>query len=311
MKANTKKYQYYRLENKHLSDVSYIIRKAFKKKLSVEYLQNKYNSSHHKIDKVATIAYNGKIPIAFYGAIPQMFRSNDQDFLIAHACDSFTLPEYQKKGLHFNLAEMSYKLMRESEIKMVYAFHSENTFYSTKKLNWEKHIEMKRFHFYTQKLSFAKMYNKLSLENITVKKAIRLFEPYLTEVFENPILDDKKRYQVYSDSFYNYKESFNRHFKININDCVFYLKVGAIIHIGHFEFPTNESLKKAISILKMLCIKIGVNEILFQVDPGTSQYKGLSSIKSGLPSWLIGYFSFDKKIDISEFGFNYSDLDTF
>ncbi len=308
---NTKSYQYSRLEKKHLPELQFLILKSFNKKISLDHLEKKYDTSYLEIDNIATIAHDGQKPIAFYGALPQLFQSKEEQFLVAHACDSYTLPEYQKQGLHYNLALKSYEIMQNNDIKMVYGYHSENTYYSTKRLSWEEHIPMKRFHLFTGALPLSKVLNKLNLKSLLLKRASNVLKPFLVDSLENPLLKEGRLCNQYSKEFYKYKEGFNKHHCIVINDCFFYLKVGAIMEVGFMDFPDVQSLQEALTSLRLLGKRIGTPEILFQLDSTTKQYKGLSVCLDEEPSWLIGYLPFDKKIDIKQFRFNYADLDTF
>jgi hypothetical protein len=309
--VDTKAYKYYQLEKTHLKDVQYIFLKAFNKKVSIDYLIHKYDTSYLGIKPVATIAYDNQKPIAFYGAIPQLFELNGDKFLIALACDSYTLPQYQKKGLHYNLALRSYELMKKYDLKLVYAFHSENTYYSTKKLNWIELPSMKRFHIHTGALPIAKVINKLRLNKLFSRLMFSVFKPYIIQTAENPLAMNNKLHQRYSKSFYKYKESFNPHFIISINNCIFYVKCSSILHIGYIDYKNIASLKAALETLTKLCKKMGISEILFQLDSTTKQHKELSILEEGLPSWKMGYLLFDEQIDISKIGFNYADVDTF
>ena len=84
-----------------------------------------------------------------------------------------------------------------------------------------------------------------------------------------------------------------------------------MVNVGFFDFDTEQNLVIALEKLKELINRLGMNEILFQVDPSSKQYKVLSRIEKGLPSWLIGYLPFENNLDLDSFGFNFSDLDTF
>ncbi len=305
------KFQYYQLEKKHIPDVQYICRKSFGKKFTKDHLQHKYNSSYLDIPPIATIAYDGQKPIAFYGGVPQLFESNEQSFLIVHTCDSYTLPKYQKKGIHRNLALKAYDAMQRYDVKMVYAFHSENTYHSTKKLGWKEHVNMRRFHIKTNALPISKIAVKLNAQKWIINKAEKVLKPYLTEVSSNPLKQENKICNNYSKNFYRYKEGLCRHFSIQIESCQFYLKISSVMQIGFLNYPDLHRLKDAISTLKELAYKIQVPEILFQIDPSTRAYKDLKSIDQDYPSWLVGYLCFDADIKVEEFGFNYGDLDTF
>jgi hypothetical protein len=305
------KYQYYRFEEKHIKDAQFIFWKSFKYKVSEEFIKNKYNTSHIDVASICTIAFDKQKPIAFYGAIPQEFTNTKQSLLVAHTCDSYTLPQYQKQGLHYNLAKSSYDIMVKYDIKMAYAYHSDNTYYSTKRLNWKNHQNLNRFHIKINNLPVSKVLNKLGFNNLILSKAKQIFEPFLISTYPNPFSKTDLFHQNYNQEFYNYKDSFNPHFLIQLNNCTFYLKINSIVNVGYFDFDTEENLKTAVTSLKELTAKIGLNEILFQTDKNSTQFSVLEKFETPLPSWLIGYIPFEEYLNLNSFGFNFADLDTF
>ena len=304
-------YSYSQFEERHIKDAQYIFKSAFKLIVSEAFIRNKYDTSYLGIESISTIAYDKEKPVAFYGAIPQLFSNGKEEILIAHACDSYTLPEYQKKGLHYNLALKSYELMRKNEVKMVCAFHSENTFFSTKKLNWKEHKNLVRFHIKTNNIPSSKIYNKLGFNSVTHTKALKSLQPYLIEDTKSPFSKTEYFHQKYTSEFYKYKNGFNNHFLIKIEGCSFYLKLNSIVNVGFFDFDSEENFKIGIEKLKVITSKMGFNEILFQVDSLSNQYDTLLKISPPEPSWLLGYLPFDEMIDITAFRFNFADLDTF
>lgn len=299
---------YKRLSEENLKDLQYLFLNVFNKKKTINYLKNKYNTSYLGIKNICFLAYHNNKPIAFYGAIPQKFTSSSSTIFVAHACDSFTLKEYQNKGLHYNLALKSYELMRAEGIKMVYAYHSENTYHSTKKLDWLEHKKMQRFHFKTVTFPIAKIAKKTYFDSLYQK----ICENYLRR-FEslNPRTDYSNKFkQNYNRDFIVYKNSFNHHFFIELHDCNFWIKIDSILHVGHFSSKSDQNFKLALKKLKKIATVLGINEILFQVVIDSQEYEILSKIKTTKPSWLIGYLPFES-IHIEDFEFNYADLDTF
>lgn len=309
--ADTNKYQYFRLEKKHLNDVRYIFLKAFNKNVSLDYLTKKYDTSYLGINRIATIAYEGQKPVAFYGAIPQLFKKGKQLIVVAQACDSATLPQHQKQGLHFNLAKKSYEIMQTNGLKMVYGFLNDNSYHSTKKLHWKEHQNMVRFHIKTGAIPMAKVAQKIQLQNLYQRLILNVFKPNLAENVSTMFDFDDRFYQHYSKDYYLYKEGLNHQFSLSIFGCLFYVKIEGIMHVGYFSISDVDRFRKALRLLKKLAWRIGVSEILFQVDPGTSQFETISNQLNGFPSWLIGYLLFDEELTINDFVFNYADLDTF
>lgn len=301
-------FTYKRLDDHLFEDVQFLFLTVFNKKKSITYLKNKYNTSYLGSKFICYLAYHNNQPVAFYGAIPQQFTSNSKSILVAHACDSFTLKNFQGKGLHYNLAIKSYELMKAEGIKLVYAYHSENTYFSTKKLGWLEHKNMKRFHFYIHTIPLAKIIQKLNLERIYTKFCAVYLKKYLNS--KETDSSSNKFKQEYNKDFIKYKDGFNSHYFIQLNSCSFWIKVDAVLHVGFFTCDSDENFKKAISKLKKIAFFLGVNEILFQVLEDSKEFQFLSKLEKGKLSWLIGYLPFDT-INLNDIEFNYADLDTF
>lgn len=308
---NLSQFTFKQYSNKYVEDLQHIFLVSFGKKMSKEYLMAKYDTSLFGFNPIATIAYEKQKPVAFYGAIPQIFKQNDSRFNVAHACDSFTDPNYHRRGLHHNLALKSYELMAKQDIKMVYAYHSENTFRSTKKLGWKEHITMGRFHVKNNGFPFGKVYDKLMPKQQRAKALTKKVKEQQVPLTYLPYINKRRAQQDYTSHFLNYKNSFNPHFILELNECVFYLKFDVVIMVGYMFYESAENLKLGLARLKKLQKSLGYNETLFQLDSSTNQYKDLKSIIPPLPSWKVGYLAFDSELKIEDFIFNYADLDTF
>ena len=302
--------KYVRMEDCYLPDLQMLFAKIFRRKVTIEYLQNKYDTGYLGIKYLCCMAFDQKKAIAFYGAIPQKFTRGNESILVAHACDSLTLEEYRRKGLHYNLARMSYEIMRSAGVKFVYAFHSENTYWSTRKLNCKEGIHMQRNHLRVNMVPFAKAWRKIFLEKFYQKYVIRILQPYSTN-FKIGVPPEKFQ-QDYNPNFLDYKSNFTGIHCLNLEDCQFIIKIESIMKVGFFVAPTIQQFRIALDKLKHIAFILGVNEILFQVSPNSTCGQMLDNVLESKQSWLVGYFSFDKRFDdLSQFDFNYLDLDTF
>ncbi|MBC8757589.1 GNAT family N-acetyltransferase [Kordia sp. YSTF-M3] len=302
-------YRLKRVDNNDFPAIKELFWKVFKKKVTLNYLQNKYNTSYVGVNYICSIAYCDEIPVAFYGAVPQKFKNTDREIYVAHACDSYTLPNHQRKGLHNALATFAYEIMKENDMKYVYAFHSENTHRSTKKLGWKEHERLQRFHIKVNTLPIGKVLNKLRRNHfydVFFKQKVSL------EAIEKLNAEHKEKYQIqFTNDFIDYKNSFKSHHCVELEGCVFWLKIQAIAHVGKFYAPSAEALQKAIKKLKRKAFFLGITEFLFQVDADSTMAKQLQTITQPKESWLVGYLDFDPEIDLKDFIFTYSDLDTF
>lgn len=302
-------YRIKRVDQTDFPAIKELFWKVFNKKVSLSYLQHKYDTSYLGINYICSIAYYDNIPVAFYGAIPQKFKNDTEEIFVAHACDSYTLADHQRKGLHYELAKFAYKIMCEHNIKYVYAFHSENTYYSTKKLGWKEHERLQRFHIKVSTVPIGKVLNKLRWTNVYNLFFKQSVSPKAIQKLTSEHLE-KFRLQ-FDDDFIRYKNSFKNHYCVEIDDCVFWLKIQAIIHVGLFYAPSAEALEKALKKLKRKAFFLGITQLLFQVDKNSIMAAQLSTITKPKESWLVGYLDFDPTINLKEFIFTYSDLDTF
>jgi GNAT superfamily N-acetyltransferase len=299
-------FSYFQLADIHFKDVQYLIKAVFGKQVSIQHLKNKYKD-YLNLGYISTIAYDDQQPIGFYGAIPQEFIHNGQEIIVAHACDSYTLKEYQGKGVHYNLAKIAYSIMKDKHVRFVYAFHSDNTYHSTKKLDWKERERIVRFHVNVNTFPFAKVYKKLKLKKQLQSKIVKELKPYKINEVE---YKSNLSHQIFNPTFFEYKDNIQPHHLIEVEGCVFYIKIDAIMQVGFFTFDNYEKLEIALEKLKEIGQNIGVNEILFQVSENSEMYKGLKGITPPQPSWIIGYLTF-QEIDFTHFEFTYANLDTF
>jgi hypothetical protein len=300
------KFSFYPLEEVHFKDVQYLMKVVFGKRVSIQHLKNKY-FDYLNLSCISTIAYYKQHPIGFYGAISQEFTHNGEKLIVAQVCDSSTLKEYQGKGIHYNLAKLSYDIMKANNIKFVYGFLNENSYFSNKKLGWDLNRKMARFHLPIKTFPFAKVYKKVKLENQFHSKVNQVLKPFKRNEFD---YTSNLSHQLYTRSFFEYKERIYPHHLVEVEGCVFYLKIDAIMQIGFFTFDNYKKLEVAIEKLKEVGQKLGVNEILFQVSENSEMYQGLKKITSPKTSWTIGYLTFEE-MDLSHFEFAFSNLDTF
>lgn len=300
------------IQAKHVPAVQFLLREVYNMKYPEHYLVNKYSTHHLDIGPLATIAhYEGK-PAAMYGVMPQRFAGAGEEYHVGFACDSFTMPAHQKKGLHHDLALLSYEHMRKEGVRLVYAYHSENTYYSCKKLDWhEDPPRMQRFHVKTGVIPFSKAFNKVGKAEWVRKRLRRLVAPFEIGAFANPVIEGSVHGQHYDERFLAYKNTYNWHTIVELKGCHFYLKADAVLHIGAFSYPSNAAFTEGLEQLKSLARKAGISELQFHVHLHSKQYSVLSQIEKPHDSWRVGYLEFQNEVDFSKVQTNYADFDTF
>lgn len=303
------------LSAESLKDLKRLAKITYNVNYSMEYLQAKYASAQYCGEQyLATVGYVNDEAVAMYGAIPQKFsRKGAEDVLLVETCDSYTHPDYQGKGFHKMLAEASYDLMRERGVKAVFAFHSDNTFHSCKKLGWEVQQELA---LYTINVSagipMQKVIDKFAVLDGYSKKRIRNsvskhFD--IADEFENEHCS--VRYgNDYSATFINYKNA-NRCIIVKLGKCSLWLKIKSVIYVGAISNLDETNYETVIEALNRLAKSLGTDKIIIQLDKRHSAKKIFASHMETHKSYKIGFKCLDPTFDFSEVGINYLDFDNF
>lgn len=307
-------YQYHVLDEQRLADVQYLFREVFRKQVSLDYLRAKYDTSWCGVPPVCFLAYQEGQVVAFYGALPQEFSYRGNRFLAAHTCDSITLPAHQRKGLHKALAERTYARMRAHGIRFVYAFHSENTYHSCKKLHWKEGVTMRGFWVKSGGLPWGKVARKLPLlrqwyQRRTARILAQADRADLRQNWHRTPNDGPLEVH-YNAKFFAYK-SFTPNAALETHGVRFWVQVGAILSVGDAQFDETGQLAQGIEGLKALARRLGLARILFQTAPGFPLNQWMEQHHAGFDTWLVGYLDFESGLPLDHWRMRFGDLDTF
>lgn len=308
-------YTYHPLDDSRFGHVQYLFREVFGKRVSLDYLRAKYDTSWTGRRHLCYLAYHDGAPVAFYGALPQEFIHQGQTFLAAHTCDSYTMPAHQRKGLHKALALRTYDLMREQGIRFVYAYHSENTYHSCKKLNWKEGKTMRGFWVPTGTAPWGKAWRRLPLlkgaHHARVRKVLTALQSAdAAERWATDRPHDDRMRVHYRPEFFAYK-TFTPNAIVEIAGARFWIKAEAFISVGAVQFEAPEQLHAGIAELRQLGRRLGLSQILFQTAPDSALNACLEQHHAGFDTWLVGYLDFEAGIPFSDWEMRFGDLDTF
>ena len=303
-------FRYDFIKDSSFPDLQFLFKKVFGKNVTIEYLKAKYDTSYTGHKHKATIAFDGIRPVAFYGVIPQIFRLNGKEELVGHTCDSITVPEHQRKGLHADLARKCYDELVRCDFKFVYAFHSENTYHSTKKLGWNEQMRMTATPVQCNQLPFGQLADILGWSDLCQDRLrAQLQYAFIDTGCHSEVKDMKMDGRLYSAESNAY-HSFTKNFWVELEGCTFWLKTDRIVHVGCTQAPDEASFKNGFRVLKKACAKAGFNRILFQTHPLSAVHTVVQGAGNPVESWLVGYKAFDE-LDLTKVLFEYADLDTF
>ncbi len=306
-------YRLERLRDDLLPDVQQLLAEVLKKRVSLEYIRKKYDTRFTGHQYVSCIAYDGNKPIAFYGTIPQFFSDgNGGRFVGCHVSDSMTLEAYQRRGLHQRLALETYKWMREEGIRVVYGFHSENTYHSCKKLDWKEWGTLRGYWLKAAKIPWAKFFRRMPiLRNWQVARVKKVLAQYAVapKDFVNSQAESGLCVE-YSSAFFDSK-AFHQNFWVELSGVKFWLSIDAVVRVGDVHFDSQKSFETGLAELIRICSRLGYPNILFQTFPGSRLDQALAVHHAGFESWIVGFLPIAENFDFTQYKPNYGDQDSF
>lgn len=304
------------LTPKGLEDVRYLAKASFGYNYDSEYLAHKYNTKQYSDEGfLCCIGYIDDQPVGFYGGVPVSFKNHitQENVLMVQTCDSYTHPDYQRKGIHRQLALASYELMKLKGVKGVFALHSENTFHSCKKLGWSVQSLLSVFQLNVKtSIPWLKIMDKIpQLNQLSDRRINRVLEQSfeLSSSFNN-LVEQKTHSVDYSQEFIQYKNRY-RCFILKIGDCKVWVRIRSIIYVGAIENLHENNLALVKSTLTDLAKKLGTNKVFFQVHEDHPSRAVLNGFMKSVDGYKIGYLCFDETMDFSTFFINHLDFDNF
>ncbi len=306
-------YRIERLTEDRLPEVQRLLAEVMHQKVSLDYIRHKYNTSHTGHQYLSGIAYDGALPIAFYGSIPQIFtQPSGERFIGCHTCDSMTLDAYQRQGVHQRLALTTYEWMRAEGVAVVYAFHSENTYHSCKKLEWKEWGRLKGYWVKAARIPWAKIYRRLPLLKGLHKRRIER-QMAKCSIAPQDFVNSNASLGLaveYSPAFWDSK-AFHLHYLVQLEGVKFWLSVDAVVRVGDAHFKDAAHFWTGMAALQGLCSKLGFDQILFQTFPGSSLDAALATRLAGFDSWIAGYLELEEGVGFDRYLPNYADQDSF
>jgi hypothetical protein len=309
------KYNFLPISDDLAEDATFLFNSAFKRPISTENMRQKYNTFWCGERHLCYLAYTPEgESVAFYGALPYKFEYKGQEMLVAQACDSITVPAHQKRGLHFQLANLSYEAMRKLGARLVFALHSETTFQHTKRLGWVSGEHLRRYHLKITTLPINKIFFKINAFFPIYERFVRWI--WRTHIepnawFPNPLLAEGHFAVKYTPDFFKYK-THGGSFVFRVENTLVWAKIQGALVIGAIEKCDAKTVQKVMNTLKRWCFLVGITEILIMASPETELSASLEQLVPSQKAWLVGWLMFDEmQPDGAMMKFNYGDLDAF
>ncbi len=306
-------YRFERLRDDNMEDLQFLFREVLNRRFSVAYLRQKYNTSFTGVRHLTHIAYHRSQPVSFYGVVPTFFSWKNRRHLAAQTCDYLTLRSHQRKGLHRQLSDRAFELMRSNGVTVAYALMSDDSLASGRKLGWNLLGRMQAFVIPCVTLPVAKAVRKLSFANALFDSVTRRVFRKCTipsQNYRNSLIEEGWLGVEYSPDFFAYK-TFTNNFHIKLDGVTAWIKADRNLLVGDLNFKTDLALERAIVRLRRFAALSGFTEIIIQASSETRLLAYLEARYSSRLSWTIGYIDLGSGLPINKLRCNFGDFDTF
>ncbi|GEM_PF-2457816 len=287
---------------------------VFKKNVTPEYFILKYGLLENNREQCATVARINSRIIGFYGAFLTEFCDfNKKNVLkVGQTCDYILLKKYRGKRVLDQLYKHSLAKMRTLQADYIYGFHSVQTYKFCQRFDWVDTHHFHRYHLPLGSKKRMQFINKLGGRNWLQRRLEKALNPYLKTLDFDKINREKQNHtQVYNDDFFKRKE-FCSHYALDIEGCLLWLKYDYVITTGFVHFSDNCDVELAIQTLKNSLKKVGIFELVFHVQEGSSADQKLSQVMNAEPSFKISYLRLSKtEVSFDDLKLNLMDMDIF
>jgi hypothetical protein len=306
-------YKFLRLDDAKLKDVKYLFEKVFGKKVSIEYLKKKYDTSYTGQKYLCYLAYDkNNNPVSFHGCIPFKVKYKGSEYLAVQACDFLTIKEHQGKGLMTKLGEITNTLCASGGAKFIYGLQSENTYHTTKKLGWKNDEIMKCYELKVLTLPLSSIAVKFPVFEKLYRIYPKIVLSFLksSDTLANSNDDNLYPACIHGKAFFGYKSySLNR--IINVKGYKIWIKTAPGLWIGDMENIPEADLMITMKRLKLIAFLLGCSKIVFQLNADSYLDRLFSKYYESFDSYRIGYLKYDNGFPAEKFKPTFGDLDSF
>ena len=306
-------YRIERLSNDNIHDLIPLFLATFNKKISPEFITQKFNTCFTNFSNIGFIAYcSNNQAIAFYGVLPCYANINGKKMLVAQSGDTMTHPKHRRSKLFVQLAEQTFKYCEENGFNAIFGFPNIYSFAGfIKKLKW-KHFD--DYHSFSDRvLCFPWIRIKKwfpFLKNLHLKVQKNVLSKLQDVDFFNNSIDNKHPHIIHDKEFIDYKKFQNSYIK-KIGDASIWFKTSEIyLMVG--DISTLKNFKKTHNSLKKIAFILGIPHIRYQISSQTDLFKTCSENKLVKGNtYPIAGIALNKKFPLDKMKFTLADFDTF
>lgn len=311
-------YLFKRLDKESYNFIQELYSKSFNLKESLSYIRHKYDTSYTGVVNIGYLAFSQTdAPAAYYGVFPMILSSGEKDILVAQSGDTMTAPDHRGKGLFVKLAQMTYQLAWEEQVKLVFGFPNENSFPGfKKKLNWEFHGTMQRFTFTNSAFPACEISSKnkaiSGIYQPLIRVVINKYKLPLAEddisSFKDPVTHSGIKKDLH---FFKYKLLNQKNHLIRMNGFSLLIKADPHLMVGAVSYFEKERIGEFQSTLKHLATMLGCRKTQITVSKNHWLFPYLLDFQQPEESLPIGFLQPASGFPLTEIAFTLADFDTF
>lgn len=296
------------LSQQHFGDLQKLFAEVFGKRYSSDYIRRKYNTSYLGIDTIAHLAYDGKKPIAFVGAIPMPFLFNEEKLIGVQYCDYMTLPQYRRKGIHTKLLQHNKELATAKGADFIFAMHTTNSSNGDLQFPWNFLDPLNAYLIPLKTPALSMLINKgfkfLKISGGLSARADQQVTHWKTNYSGNSLQVD------YSESFLKYK-SFSPSRFVQFADVKYWIRESTVLEVGNVEVAPGANFEKSFQQLADYASKKGCSKLIIEPRKNTFVDQILSKSYQPVKGYHPAYIALKPGLEVQHLQLNYCDFDTF
>lgn len=302
-----------RMNETHYPVLVKLLNTAFGSNFSCEYLQKKYATAYLERNNIGYLAFSGNLAVSYQMGLLTPLCYKGIDYLTIQSCDSATHPEYLKRGLWSTLNNFVFQQAIKDNIKGSFGLSNQNSYKtSVEKLEYKGSSMVKCYLIQLNKIPFWKILNRVKLGKWFSQIAEKKLKKYQIPAVSFSSFDENEYLIVKrSPEYLSYKMQRGSFF-IKLYDTLFWIKVRSNnLFIGDLKTPSEAKFLQALDQLKSICLRSGLNSIIFQSQEGSFEEILFSKNYEAMDILPMIYKSFDHDVPFHLLRCTYADLDTF
>jgi hypothetical protein len=315
-------YEFVLLNELNIIDLCLLYKDAFNEDRTIEEIEGKFNASILGcFDKYTFIAYDSnKSPAGLYAIFPFYTKYKGESILIGQVGDILIHSKHRKQhDLFFKLASHSHEYAKSRGVKFIFSFvFGLKGSYPilTRYFDFMDTNTYKGYNIKINTFPLSKWSKKYRIFNFLYKPYQRIITSIMFNEHEGfTKLEEEMNYGeiIKDNSFISYKKGYSRIQVLSTQNVRFLLKINkdGSLGVGDVDKLSLLEIKKGIKHLKVICFLLGIRIMQFEMTEGHVLDEALKHFGQFNQNRRLLLLKFDPSINLQDFKFTYSELDTF